>query len=71
MIEDAVKDAQENAKANQISNCEFFAAKAEDVLSSLFYRAENDDVIAVVDPPRAGLREYFLLFSYVTLYEVV
>lgn len=50
-------DAKENAKLNHIENSEFFVGKAEDILSSVLYRAKTDDVIAIVDPPRAGLRK--------------
>lgn len=54
---EAIVDAKENAKLNNIENSDFFAGKAEDILSSVVHRATNDDIIAVVDPPRAGLRE--------------
>lgn len=57
IIPQAVEDAKENAKLNEIENSEFFAGKAEDILTSVVYRAQTDDVIAIVDPPRAGLRK--------------
>lgn len=56
VVPEAIEDAKENARRNNIENAEFFAGKAEDILSSVFHRAKTDDVIAVVDPPRAGLR---------------
>lgn len=59
MIEDAIKDAKENAVANEIKNCEFFVGKAEDILSPIIQRTTKPDIIAVVDPPRAGLRKRF------------
>uniref|UniRef100_A0A2A4IVR4 tRNA (uracil(54)-C(5))-methyltransferase n=1 Tax=Heliothis virescens TaxID=7102 RepID=A0A2A4IVR4_HELVI len=55
MVAEAVKDAKANAELNAIENCEFFAGKAEDILPSVLARATTDDVIAIVDPPRAGL----------------
>ncbi|XP_047029740.1 uncharacterized protein LOC124637375 [Helicoverpa zea] len=55
MIAEAVKDAKANAELNGIENCEFFTGKAEDILPSVLARATGDDVIAIVDPPRAGL----------------
>lgn len=55
-------DAKENAKQNNIENSDFFAGKAEDILSAVFHRATTDDVIAIVDPPRAGLRKKKSLF---------
>lgn len=59
IIPQAVIDAKENAKNNKIENCEFFAGKAEEILSSMLYRIKNEDIVAVVDPPRAGLRKIF------------
>ena len=61
MIEDAIKDAKENAVANEIKNCEFFVGKAEDILSPIIQRTTKPDIIAVVDPPRAGLHQKALL----------
>lgn len=59
MIADAIKDARKNATKNSVTNCEFFVGKAEDVLSAVINRTTKSNVIAVVDPPRAGLRECF------------
>lgn len=55
MIAEAVKDAKSNAELNNIENCEFFTGKAEDILPSVLARATGEDIIAIVDPPRAGL----------------
>lgn len=65
IVPQAIHDAKENAKMNNIENTEFFIGKAEDLLSSVFYRAENEQVVAVVDPPRAGLRMnlYIIFFT--------
>lgn len=52
---EAVQDAKENAEANGVSNAQFFAGKAEDILSAVIHRATKPNVVAVVDPPRAGL----------------
>lgn len=48
----AVEDAQENATANHIENCEFMAGACEKVLPDLNRRFEA----SVIDPPRAGIR---------------
>ena len=40
-----------------ITNAEFHCGKAEDVMADLMKSVANDDVVAVVDPPRGGLRE--------------
>lgn len=50
-------DAKENALANNVQNAEFFEGKAEDILSAVAYKATKPEVVAIVDPPRAGLRE--------------
>lgn len=57
MVEDAIKDARENVVANNVTNCEFFVGKAEDILSPVIQRTTKPEIIAVVDPPRAGLRK--------------
>ena len=36
--------------------------RAEDVLPDITSRLQDDEVVAVVDPPRAGLRKYALNF---------
>ncbi|KAJ2949238.1 hypothetical protein O0L34_g6188 [Tuta absoluta] len=55
LVPEAVLDAKSNAELNNIDNCDFFTGKAEDILPSVLARATTDDVIAIVDPPRAGL----------------
>ncbi|XP_071946281.1 tRNA (uracil-5-)-methyltransferase homolog A-like [Antedon mediterranea] len=58
MNEQATHDAKENAKLNGIDNIEFHCGKAEDVMPSLTSTLENcKDIIAIVDPPRAGLHK--------------
>lgn len=58
IIQEAVDDAKFNAETNGITNCKFFAGNCDDYMSSLVYQAANEDILAVIDPPRAGLREY-------------
>lgn len=60
IIPEAVKDAKANAELNKIENCDFFTGKAEDILASVLARTKGTDVIAIVDPPRAGLRKILL-----------
>ncbi|KAI8902403.1 S-adenosyl-L-methionine-dependent methyltransferase [Globomyces pollinis-pini] len=57
MCESAVIDARKNAEANGLKNIEFFAGKVEDMIHGVFKSSvsPNDKVIAVLDPPRAGL----------------
>lgn len=65
IVERAVEDAKKNAELNGLTNTEFYAGKAEEVLPE-FYRkaaAENSDDASIhpdvicVDPPRKGLDE--------------
>lgn len=60
IIEQAIIDARENARINEIDNVKFYVGKAEEVLPEL-YEAEGiyADVI-VVDPPRKGCDEVCL-----------
>ena len=57
IIPEAIDDAKENARRNEIENVDFFVGRAEDILP-LKYREEGiyADVI-VVDPPRKGCDE--------------
>lgn len=61
MVGDAIKDAKENARINNIDNCDFFVGKAEDIVKAVIHRATKRDIIAIVDPPRAGLHQQALL----------
>ena len=57
----AIADAVANARANGLDEaaCTFIAGRAEDVLAGLLDKAKNPhhppNLIAIVDPPRAGL----------------
>lgn len=54
IIEDAIKDAKENAKLNHIQNIEFLCGDVEIALGKLLEKSEKTNVI-FVDPPRRGL----------------
>ncbi|XP_015375029.1 PREDICTED: tRNA (uracil-5-)-methyltransferase homolog A-like [Diuraphis noxia] len=61
--EAAVTMAKLNATNNGITNAIFFAGKAEEVMNRReFQNPENaNDVVAIVDPPRAGLHNKAIL----------
>ena len=59
IIEDAINDAKINAKLNNLSNVEFFAGKAEEVVPKLYKEGKKANVV-VVDPPRKGCDEKVL-----------
>jgi tRNA/tmRNA/rRNA uracil-C5-methylase (TrmA/RlmC/RlmD family) len=56
MVPNAIQDAKVNATKNNVTNCEFFVGKAEDILLSVINRTTKSNIIAIVDPPRPGLR---------------
>lgn len=60
--EEAVNMAKLNASENGITNAKFFAGKAEEVMNRPEFQNPEiaDDVVAIVDPPRAGLRKQAL-----------
>ena len=59
----AIAEATVNANANNITNCEFLAASAENIFDVIpnFPRASS---VVVVDPPRKGCSEEFLQQLY-------
>jgi 23S rRNA (uracil1939-C5)-methyltransferase len=56
IVEDAIADAMDNARANEITNARFFAGDVRLALRELVEQAGRPDVV-VVDPPRAGLSQ--------------
>ena len=67
IVPQAIEDAKQNAKINEIENAEFYVGKAEEVLPEYYARYAKEhggeqahaDVI-VVDPPRKGCEETLL-----------
>lgn len=55
IVNEAVKDAIENAKMNNIENIEFIAGDVEKVLDNLIKERKIFPDIVMVDPPRKGL----------------
>jgi 23S rRNA (uracil1939-C5)-methyltransferase len=56
IVEDAIQDAAENAKLNEVSNATFYAGDVRTSMRELVEKAGKPDVL-VVDPPRAGLSQ--------------
>ena len=54
IISDAIRDARNNAKMNNITNAEFFVGKAEEVLPEYYAKHGCYADVIVVDPPRKG-----------------
>ena len=55
IVKQAVEDAVENAKMNNIKNTEFIAGDVEEVLDDLINNKKIIPSIVMVDPPRKGL----------------
>ncbi|MBU0278856.1 23S rRNA (uracil(1939)-C(5))-methyltransferase RlmD [Gemella sp. zg-1178] len=54
IVEEAIKNAKENAELNNLKNCYYYLGHASKVLPKLKKEGHKFDV-AIVDPPRAGL----------------
>ncbi len=52
-VSQAVKDAKENARINEIENVEFHTGNAEEIFPKLYEKGIKADIV-VVDPPRKG-----------------
>ena len=55
IVEEAIKDAKENAKINKIENAEFYAGDVEEVLPKIIEKENIEPSVVFVDPPRKGL----------------
>lgn len=55
IIENAIKDAKENAKLNNINNTEFYCGEVENILPQIIKQNSIKPDIIFVDPPRKGL----------------
>lgn len=53
-VPEAVADAMENARINDIQNVEFLTGRAEDVIPDLVFNKGIKADVVVVDPPRKG-----------------
>lgn len=59
IVEEAIEDAKENAKINNIKNAEFICGDAEEAAAIFDEKGIKPDII-VVDPPRKGCSEELL-----------
>ena len=54
-VPEAICDARENALANGVTNCEFFAGDMKDILTDSFVSQHGRPDVVILDPPRAGI----------------
>ncbi len=55
IVEDAIKDAKQNAKINDIDNIQFYTGDVEGLLFDLINEKRIKPDVIIVDPPRKGL----------------
>lgn len=55
VIEDAIKDAKENAALNHIIHSSFFCGDVIEICNDDFFKEHGRPDVIIVDPPRAGL----------------
>jgi 23S rRNA (uracil1939-C5)-methyltransferase len=54
-VPEAIEDAKENARVNDIENAIFYAGDAKDLFTEKMFNQEGFPEIVVTDPPRAGM----------------
>ena len=52
---EAVDDARRNMRINKIDNAHFVAGPAEELIPQMIGQASHEEIVAVIDPPRAGI----------------
>jgi 23S rRNA (uracil1939-C5)-methyltransferase len=56
-VEDAVKDARENASLNNINHAKFFCGDVIEICNNDFFAQHGKPDVIITDPPRAGMHE--------------
>jgi len=54
-VPEAIEDAKENSRINNIANARFFAGDMKDIFSDSFIREQGKPDVIITDPPRAGM----------------
>jgi 23S rRNA (uracil1939-C5)-methyltransferase len=57
LIEEAIKDAKENAALNGITHAHFFAGDVIEVCNDAFFTTYGKPDVIITDPPRAGMHQ--------------
>lgn len=58
IVAEAIEDATFNATENGVTNAKFYAGNCDDFIHKFVFEASGNDILAIVDPPRAGLSEF-------------
>lgn len=56
-VPEAIADAKENAKRNNITNCEFFVGDMKNVFNDDFIKTHGHPDVIITDPPRDGMHK--------------
>jgi 23S rRNA (uracil1939-C5)-methyltransferase len=56
-VPEAIADAKENAKRNNITNCEFFVGDMKNVFNDEFIAQHGQPDVVITDPPRDGMHK--------------
>ena len=54
-VPEAIADAKENAKRNNITNCEFYVGDMKNVFNDAFIAQHGQPDVIITDPPRDGM----------------
>lgn len=57
VIAEAIEDAYQNARLNDLHNVSFFAGDVVDVCTDAFFTEHGRPDVVITDPPRAGMHE--------------
>ncbi len=57
VVEDAIKDAKENAKLNNVENAIYYAGDVSKIVDEAFFEKHGKPDVIITDPPRAGMTE--------------
>ena len=56
-VPEAIADAKENAKRNEITNCEFYVGDMKNVFNDDFIAQHGKPDVIITDPPRDGMHK--------------
>ena len=56
-VPEAIADAKENAKRNDITNCEFYVGDMKNVFNDAFIAQHGQPDVVITDPPRDGMHK--------------
>ncbi len=57
VVQEAIDDANENAKLNGLQNAAFFTGDVIDICNNFFFEDHGKPDVIITDPPRAGMHE--------------